>query len=92
MKTFKYLVSLCLFTTLLSFSAIAKNVTTSAIMSPGCSAAQIKKLAGNALISISKQQHWRTTHGYIIKLDTDKMKKHELIMKMNKEKCFTQTQ
>lgn len=69
--------------------ALADNVDSSAIMSPNCSEAQIKEIAGDALLSISKNQEWGDeVKGFIIALDTNKMTYGELAKKMLAAKCF----
>ena len=80
------LASIC---TLFAYVAFAENVDSSAIMSPNCSAEQIKELAGDALLSISKNQSWGDeVKGYIISLDTSKLTYGELAKKMMTAKCF----
>lgn len=66
------------------------NYKTSALYSPGCDEKQLKEIAGNALIKISKQQNWsKDTSGYILTLDLDKMTFMGLTQEMVKKKCFT---
>lgn len=70
-------------------ATFAENVDSSAIMSPNCSAEQIKEIAGDALISISKNQAWDDeVKGFIVSLDTNKLTYGDLAKKMMAAKCF----
>lgn len=63
--------------------------TASAIYSPNCTAKQLKEMAGDALVKISKNQAWSNdTKGFIVTLDTDKMSFADLAKKMQKAGCF----
>lgn len=69
--------------------AYADDVDAGAIMSPNCDADQIKDIAGDALLSISKNQSWGDeVKGYIVKLDTNKMSYNDLTRKMMQANCF----
>ena len=65
------------------------EVESSAIMSPNCTALQLKSIAGDALQSISKNQSWGDeVKGYIISLDTSKLSYNDLVKKMQENNCF----
>lgn len=66
-----------------------KDYQTSALYSPSCDETALKKLAGKALIKISKQQNWaNNTQGYIVTLDTSQLSFGDLTVKMAAKKCF----
>jgi len=84
---------LLIFLICFSNAICAANSDSSAILSPNCSEADIKAIAGDALLSISKNQSWGDeVRGYIVTLDTDKLSYSELAGKMNKKGCFDKPQ
>lgn len=65
------------------------QVVSTAVMSPNCNEAQLKEIAGDALVSITENQSWdNEVKGFIISLDTNKMSYSDLIKKMQDKHCF----
>lgn len=69
--------------------AMAKEKS-SAVYSPNCSAEDIRALAKDALVRISKNKTWGdNTKGFIVTLDLEQMSFSELTKKMHVKGCFT---